>query len=286
VRSFPIVVALVVATTLTACSSPYHEQFRDGGIEPSVAEAQLLAVPEITTAHFQTVEWYSPGEGGLADGSGMNIFLSVTVDPQYSIADDSQFVEFLAATAWSVNDHYPKGQVVLAVTGGRDPSHDWEPAVLDVFGDDAHLWNGVLYLDEEEFFDEGASLISLSVGEYADEFGRWPSEPVESPSDLFVIVPPVVPAITDATWTEFLNEAGEECVRVDFVRGATFVGPVTVTILDANGAELRTQDTNTSELTSCFFAGKRPVGGSAFVTAQVEPGYSAVELTVTPESGN
>lgn len=275
---FVFVVALMAV--LAGCSSGYTDQEREGGISPSAAEQQLLAIKGVTAADYRTAPYENPGEGGLGASRGMNVFLDLTIDPGYSIADPADFYDFLARLVWSVNDHYPKGSVVLSIDGGIDPEYDWSPTVRQVLGLDDHDYPWRAFAEE----------ISATSNRFGDALGRWPSEPVDTPGGLLLHEAPVVseyPAI-DGAQVVLTGGAdpGQSCYRVDFRRleGARerYDGSVTVALLSPDGVELGSAASgagaDATRVLFCFPNDALPLGPHATLTAEPTTGFAGTVI--------
>lgn len=289
-----IVTCAVFALALLAgCSSTYTDHERDGGITPEAAEQALEAIDGITSARYSTEEWYSPGEGGLFSSEGMDIYLEVTIDDEHSIADPEQFLDYLARTAWSVNDHYPKGHVLLVITGGIAHYYDWLPVVNAVFGTDLTYlsdYSGSAYGRD---WGEREVPISVAAQTYGDRFGTWPSEEVDIPTGLLLDEPPVFPvvaALTDISFrTQTPQPSEEDCYTVHFVRGVGYDGPyvepVQVELLSSSGAVIETHeiDGNYSYTSFCFDDGERPSGAQLHITAEELEWYSGIDETLSAD---
>ena len=292
-RSFPLaVLAAVLLVSLTACNpftDPYHEEIREGGVTARSAEQLVASIEGVTAVRFESVEWYSPGEGGMFSSAGVSPVLSVTIDPQWSIADPQGLLEFLAATAWSVNDRFPKGQVVLALTGGVDQVFDWQAVVREVFGNDSVVI-GSLQSDVEAAIPESAQPMAINTDAYGERFGRWPSEPVAVPDGLLVNEPPtitIVPAISDPGMHEFeLALSDPDCLWVEFTRGrgglGQYSGEVQAQIVDGSGTDVATivVDPFDEHDRVCFPEGERPANTRVTLTTTPAEGFTDVTVTV------
>jgi hypothetical protein len=286
------------ALSLTGCEgilyTTYHDQERDGGVTPEEAEQLVLSIEGITEADYSTDLWDSPGEGGLFASEGMNVILAVTVDPEWSIADPEAFLGFLAATAWSVNEHYPDGQVIIAVTGGVDRVFDWAGTAAAVFDDESITYVRFTgYSGVAEAVGEGTP-IALSTAKYGERFGRWPSDPVEVPSGMLVNEPPavtVVPAIEKLVFVELADPQpnGDECYHVSFRRAlggaGEYEGTVSVTLLADDGAEIDTAQIVAPDIFTqfCFAEGELPEDAALTFRSETVDGFSDVDETLTAD---
>ncbi len=272
------IAASVLLVTLTGCNpftDPYEDQQRDGGITPAAAESALLDVDGISAAEYGTYEWYNPGEGGMFSSSGMDVVLTVTIDPDYSVDDHEAFLEYLAATAWSVNDHYPKGAVVIQLLGGEDVNYDWLTVAQQVFTGLKGFTNASSagYDEEDADWHRGGRVLAISADAYGARFGRWPSGEVEAPAGLLENEPfaqILVPAITDLRLT--IDEVGEKpCYHLSFARSGQSVvysGEVSATLLSASGDELQTETSSDfgNYVFICFDEDDFPEGASVDVS--------------------
>ena len=295
-RLIPSLLVAALFLSLTACSpfsDPYVEELRDGGTTPAAAEELIGSIEGVSAVDYQTIEWYSPGEGGLFSSSGMSVLLNVTIDPQYSIADPAGWLEFLAATAWSVNDHYPVGDVVIALTGGADRVFDWTSVARDVFDDDELRLISILGYEVGSEVAETAVPIAVGTATYGRVFGRWPSEPVPLPAGLLANVPPtitIVPAINELNTylQEDPAEREPECIWVSFRRGeggmGAYLGDVSVTVLDADQVEVESEVVSDNSIYAdfCYPIGQRPEDPSVRVVTEPAEGFSDVDLPLVP----
>jgi len=287
--ALPVLAASVVLL-LTACNpftNPYEDHQRDGGITPDQAEEALLSIEGVSDADYGTYEWYNPGEGGMFSSSGMDVVLNITIDPEYSIADHEAFLEYAAATAWSVNDHYPKGSVVIQLVGGEDLNYDWEPVAADVFpGVRGFTDAASMGWDEEDAeWYIGGRVLSVSAATYGERFGEWPGDEVDAPSGLLANVPVtaiVLPAITDLR----LIVDAESCYFLSYERSgetASYSGDVTVTLRDSAGAELQTEVVTDQGIFArfCFDEGDLPEGATADVSTGPDDAHEFLPVTET-----
>ena len=286
--------------TLTACSNPftdpYTDEQRDGGITPETAESALLSIDGISAAEYGTYEWYSPGEGGMFSSSGMDVVLTVTIDPDHSVADHEAFLEYLAATAWSVNDHYPKGAVVIQLLGGEDVNYDWLSVAQDVFPGITGFTSpssGGYDESDADWYRSGARTIVVSADRYGERFGRWPIDEVDTPSGLLANEPfeqILVPAITDLVLT--IDEVGEQpCYHLSFQRSGQSVmysGEVTATLISASGDELQTDTSSNfgNYVFLCFDEDDFPEGASVDVSSGEYPDHEFAPVTEHVELDN
>jgi hypothetical protein len=289
-----IVAALLIAVTasLTGCEgilySTYHDQEREGGVTPTAAETTIESVDGITNADYSTFLWASDGEGGLFASEGMNVILNVTVDPEWSIADPELFLGFLAQTAWSVNENYPDGEVIIALNGGISQLFDWDPVGAEVFDNPSLFGTSgyVMYDGVEDAVGTGMP-IAVYASQYGETFGRWPGQAVDAPAGMLVNEPPVVdtvPAIANPILYEIAM--GGECYRVLFDRGVgdagTFPGDVTVDLLTTEAALIETvvapEGENNADF--CFDPGTRPQTVGAILTTEDVAGFEPVSAMI------
>ena len=294
-RLAPIALAAVLLASLTACNpftDPYEDQQRDGGVTPASAENELLAIDGISDAEYGTYEWYNPGEGGLFSSSGMDVVLTVTVDPEYSVADDAAFLDYLAATAWSVNDHYPKGSVVIQVIGGADANYGWLSVAHELFPTlkSFRTPQSAGYDVEDAEWYRGGRTLAVGAEAYGERFGRWPSDPVEAPSGLLAhqpVIPILEPAITDLRLVvSDGSKEGQSCYYLTFVRSGeyvTYYGAVTSVLRSESGDELQTElgSANTSYEFFCFDDAVFPEGVSVDVSTGEFADHEFIPVTET-----
>lgn len=288
------VAASIVLIALAGCgvlSDPYTDYERSGGVSPDDAEQAVMAIEGVSDAEYDTYEWYSPGEGGMFSSSGMDVALTVTIDPQYSIDDHAALLDYLAATAWSVNDHYPKGTVTIQIVGGEDLNFDWLSVAQKQFDDLDYFWRArsAPYGDPPAW-DRGGAHITIGAELYGKRFGEWPSDEVDAPAGLLANTPfePIVlPAITDLKLV--LTEVGEQtCYRLEFVRnGQTtiYAGEVTTTLISSDGEELETKvgQTNQPWEHFCFEPSALPDDASVLVSTGEFEGYDFAPVNETVE---
>jgi hypothetical protein len=284
-------IVLVVVAGCGVLSDPYTDQQRTGGVSPGTAEEAILEIEGVSDAEYGTYEWYSPGEGGLFSSAGMDVVLTVTIDPDYSVGDHDALLEYLAATAWSVNDHYPKGTVTIQLVGGEDPNFDWLSVAREQFDGLNDFWRArsAPYRDLPEW-DRGGTYITIGAELYGQRFGRWPSDAVDAPEGMLANTPfePIVlPAITDLTLVT--ADVGEQhCYRLDFVRSGTsaiYGGNVTTTLISAEGDELETKvgESNQPREYFCFEPGEFPEGARVHVVSGEYAGYDFAPVDETVE---
>jgi hypothetical protein len=284
--------ALLLIAALAGCTSPYHEEKRDGGVTPTVAEGLLLGIEGVSAANYETVSWYSPGEGGAFSASGMAIVFSVTVDPEHSVADPEGWLRFLAATAWSVNDHLPRGDVVIALTGGKDVFFDWTAVASEVLDVDERSIDATFLQHEvEDAISVGAVPIVVDASAYGAVFGRWPSEPVSVPAGLLANEPPAKTTrqpITDLVLTEWSSDGDPplpDCLGLTYMRQESglgrYDGEVVVTVHSEDGTpgKVDTGDGDARRADFCYAEGRRPA--NAYVTVEAQPAGGFEEFTTT-----
>ena len=287
-RRFAAVAAVLL---LAGCSTTYTDHQREGGITPTAAEQALLAIDGVESARYDTVEYYNPGEGGLFSSEGMDIYLEVAIDPEHSIADPVEFLDYLARVAWSVNDHYPQGAVTLVITGGLAHYYDWLPIVNEVFHQNLDRVSDFSYSGYNRVWGDREIPIAMGASIYGDLYGRWPSEEVAAPSGLLIAEPPefpVVDALTDLTLSEYSNEyRKEDCYFLSFVRTpgyeGAYPGVVQTELRSRAGAVLQQVDLDSTDRSEfyCFDEGERPSGASVHILAEGSEWYSEVDETLT-----
>lgn len=271
-------------------SDPYTDYERSGGVSPQDAEAAILEIEGVSAAEYGTYEWYSPGEGGLGSSSGMDVALTVTIDPGYSIDDHDALLEYLAATAWSVNDHYPKGTVTVQIVGGEDLNYDWLSVAQQQFDGLDYFWSVRSAYPDLPEWDRGGVYISVGAELYGKRFGEWPGDEVDAPSGMLAntpFVPIVLPAITDLELV--VTDVGEQhCYRLNFVRNGhstIYAGEVTTTLISAEGEELETKvgQSNQPWEHFCFEPSEFPEGASVLVSTGEFDGYDFAPVNETVE---
>ncbi len=284
---------MLTAALLTGCSSTYTDHQRDGGISPDTAEQTLEAIDGVSRATYATEEWYSPGEGGLFSSEGMDVYLEVVIDDDHSIADPTAFLDYLARTAWSVNDHYPKGTVTLVITGGIAHYFDWLPVVNEVFDTSLTRVSDFSFSGNYREWGEREVPIAISASTYGEAYGQWPSAEVDVPRGLLLDGAPeypVVPAISDLSFATYAKEYEEQdCYTLSFTRTPGYEGEyssVVQTELRARGgAVLQQAELAEGDSTQfyCFDEGERPSGVSLHILAEGSEWYSEVDETLTAD---
>jgi hypothetical protein len=123
---------LVTAVLLSGCSiltdksDLYTNEPSSGGVPAQDGLAALAATPGIADVAFANFGWNRSDPGKYYFSSGMDIGLTVVIDPGYHIADPVAFVDYLGALAWSINGGCsPKGNVRVSVIGGLDNGYDY-----------------------------------------------------------------------------------------------------------------------------------------------------------------
>jgi len=290
----------VIITLLSGCvlSSKYEDIKREGGTTAEAVEETLESIDGITEAQYLSYEYYNPGEGGLFSSEGMNIFLTVTIDPNYSIDDPEEFLDYMVKMAWSVNEHYPAGNVVIRYTGGIDYNYDWTPVYQNLYGSEARETDFYYGSNDSE---PAATLlpadkeISVYTSWAGKLYGQWPlQEQVPVPDNLISHSPPHiadVPAIEDAYIREYKTaDQEQECYWVRYDRGITgenveYDGEVTITLYvndKLNTTESRSG--SNGEVDFCWAPGQRPASDKVSATIESSPieGFTVVKETLTP----
>ena len=103
-------------------------------------------------------------------------YVTVTLDPDYRVADAQNALEWGLRTAWSVNDHEPTGLSVSFVDSAGDAvDWDWVAATAGL---------GYEPLSGEQSMST-IGLLMFSSAEIGDSLGDWPGDVPELADDVF-----------------------------------------------------------------------------------------------------
>lgn len=160
-RSIPrgfrlLLLAAVLIMSISGCST-----LTERGQSAASAEKTILSIKGVETAKFHLSGAYS----GFQKYWGEDI--EITLKPGFQPKDTAAFVEYVFATAWSVNEHQPDGiGIVLTTT----------PQVnLDAVGKLAG------WTDLKTFADLPSGVVT-GTRSLAKKLGAWPSSPPKKSS--------------------------------------------------------------------------------------------------------
>ena len=161
-----LVLVCLLSITLGGCSNPMR-----GGQSIASARSAVLAIPGVASAKF-TVD-------GAYNGFQKEWTEKVEIDlkPGFQPKDTAAFVDYIVATAWSINEHNPAGiGIVLTTT----------PQVnLDAVGKTA----GWTYL--VTFADQPSIVVTDSVS-LKKQLGAWPGTPPKRTDQTALVQVPAV----------------------------------------------------------------------------------------------
>jgi hypothetical protein len=131
------------------------------GLSQAEATERLMAMEGLTEGSASVISHYEGFQRRVS------IQLVVKVDPGYSIARGSEFVDYLVRLAWSINNTRPNRSLYIHIK--TDPQID-VPAAFRRAG-----WK-----------DENGpdSFALLRVSDLKDEVGEWPGNAPTAPPDL------------------------------------------------------------------------------------------------------
>jgi len=161
-----LVVVCLISITLGGCSNPIK-----GGQSIASARSAILAIPGIASAKFTVEGAYN----GFQKEWGENV--EIDLKPGFQPKDTAAFVDYIVATAWSINEHNPDGiGIVLTTT----------PQVnLDAVGKSAGWTNLKTTADQPSIVVTGS--VSLRK-----QLGAWPGTPPKKTDQAALVQVPVV----------------------------------------------------------------------------------------------
>ena len=161
-----LVVVCLLSITLGGCSNPIK-----GGQSIASARSAILAIPGIASAKFTVEGAYN----GFQKEWGENV--EIDLKPGFQPKDTAAFVDYIVATAWSINEHNPDGiGIVLTTT----------PQVnLDAVGKSAGWTNLKTTADQPSIVVTGS--VSLRK-----QLGAWPGTPPKKTDQAALVQVPVV----------------------------------------------------------------------------------------------
>jgi len=161
-----LVVVCLLSITLGGCSNPIK-----GGQSIASARSAVLAIPGVSSAKFTLRGAYN----GFQKEWGEDV--EIDLKPGFQPKDTAAFVDYIVATAWSINEHNPAGiGIVLTTT----------PQVnLDAVGKSAGWTNLKTTADQPSIVVTGS--VSLRK-----QLGAWPGPPPKKTDQTALVQVPVV----------------------------------------------------------------------------------------------
>ena len=161
-----LVVVCLLSITLGGCFSPMR-----GGQSIASARSAVLAIPGVSSAKFTLRGAYN----GFQKEWGEDV--EIDLKPGFRPKDTAAFIDYIVATAWSINEHNPEDiGIVLTTT----------PQVnLDAVGKSA----GWTYL--VTFADHPSGVVTDSVS-LRKQLGAWPGTPPKKTDKTAVVQVPTV----------------------------------------------------------------------------------------------
>ena len=161
-----LVVVCLLSITLGGCSNPMR-----GGQSIASARSAVLAIPGVSSAKFTLRGAYN----GFQKEWGEDV--EIDLKPGFQPKDTAAFIDYIVATAWSINEHNPEDiGIVLTTT----------PQVnLDAVGKSA----GWTYL--VTFADHPSGVVTDSVS-LRKQLGAWPGTPPKKTDKTAVVQVPTV----------------------------------------------------------------------------------------------
>ena len=161
-----LVLVCLLSITLGGCSSPLK-----GGQSIASARRTILAIPGVASAKFTLEGAYN----GFQKEWGENV--EIDLKPGFQPKDTAAFVDYIVATAWSINEHNPEDiGIVLTTT----------PQVnLDAVGKTAGWTNLKTTADQPSIVVTGS--VSLRK-----QLGAWPGTPPKKTDQTAMVQVPAV----------------------------------------------------------------------------------------------
>lgn len=184
-KTVAAIAALSGLLSLAACAGPETPTAPPSSPLGGQTRAELIStLDSVEGLGFSDVEGSEPNVKG---NTGFNF--QVSLDPGYELADPAGLVEFLAESAWSVNDDpMPNTTIEINYTGASGDKVDLtEVARAEGWLSPSGGGVGVA--------PNGFSRVVIPVADYAvdqevpgniDRLGAWPGDVPETPSDLVV----------------------------------------------------------------------------------------------------
>ena len=161
-----LVVVCLLSITLSGCSNPMS-----GGQSIASARSAVLAIPGVSSAKFTLRGAYN----GFQKEWGEDV--EIDLKPGFQPKDTAAFIDYIVATAWSINEHNPNGiGIVLTTT----------PQVnLDAVGKSAGWTNLKTTADQPSIVVTGS--VSLRK-----QLGAWPGPPPKKTDKTALVQVPAV----------------------------------------------------------------------------------------------
>ena len=161
-----LVVVCLLSITLSGCSNPMS-----GGQSIASARSAVLAIPGVSSAKFTLRGAYN----GFQKEWGEDV--EIDLKPGFQPKDTAAFIDYIVATAWSINEHNPNGiGIVLTTT----------PQVnLDAVGKSAGWTNLKTTADQPSIVVTGS--VSLRK-----QLGAWPGPPPKKTDKTALVQVPTV----------------------------------------------------------------------------------------------
>ena len=161
-----LVLVCLLSITLSGCSNPI-----EGGQSIASARSTVLAIPGVASAKFTLRGAYSGFQKYWTEK------VEIDLKPGFQPKDTAAFVDYIVATAWSINEHNPAGiGIVLTTT----------PQVnLDAVGKSAGWTNLKTTADQPSIVVTGS--VSLRK-----QLGAWPGPPPKKTDQTALVQVPVV----------------------------------------------------------------------------------------------
>ena len=103
-----LVVVCLLSITLGGCSNPIK-----GGQSIASARSTVLAIPGVASAKFTLRDAYSGFQKYWTEK------VEIDLKPGFQPKDTAAFVDYIVATAWSINEHNPDGIGIVLTTTPR-----------------------------------------------------------------------------------------------------------------------------------------------------------------------
>ena len=161
-----LVVVCLISITLGGCSNPIK-----GGQSIASARSAVLAIPGVSSAKFTLRGAYN----GFQKEWGENV--EIDLKTGFQPKDTAAFIDYIVATAWSINEHNPEDIAIVLTT---------TPQVnLDAVGKTA----GWTYL--VTFADHPSGVVTDSVS-LKKQLGAWPGPPPKKTDQTALVQVPAV----------------------------------------------------------------------------------------------
>ena len=162
-----LVLVCLLSITLGGCSNPIK-----GGQSIASARSAVLAIPGVASAKFTVDGAYN----GFQKEWGENV--EIDLKPGFQPKDTAAFVDYIVATAWSINEHNPTDGIAIVLTTTPQVN-------LDAVGKTA----GWTYL--VTFADHPSGVVTDSVS-IKKQLGEWPGTPPKKTDKTALVQVPAV----------------------------------------------------------------------------------------------